>query len=126
MDTLQDAITMETLREGDDEEKLQLLQTSDTRSPSAPVLHSKWRGSWHLLFAYTLNLILAVVILYLWIMPRDPLQGVYSPANSAIEYETKVFLPGVGSERSQYQGYPDDNMDKAWDDLYKCKCSSRL
>jgi len=103
------------------EEGLSLLQTDDVDPPSLPDTDAKGTRVFYLLFTCTLNIVLTSILLWLVFRPWDPSQGVYSPANSVIQYETKVFLPGVGSLRSQYQGYPDDNMDNAWDDLYKCK-----
>jgi hypothetical protein len=43
------------------------------------------------------------------------------PAQSAIEYETKVFRSGFERELSEYQGEPSLELDGRWKQLYKCK-----
>lgn len=102
-----------------DEENVALLYDETPISPTHGMDH-KFQAMWHIIFAYTMCLVLATALFVLWIEveTRDPSQGIYSPANEAIEYESQVFMPGVGSQLSQYQGYPNDAMDNAWNDLY--------
>ncbi|KID71225.1 hypothetical protein MGU_00905 [Metarhizium guizhouense ARSEF 977] len=97
------------------------LEENDGYSQSIPKTNAPRRAFWHLIFSYMLNIVLAAILLWFLTKPWDPSQGIYSPANAVIEYETKVFAPGVGPSHSPYQGYPDDDMDDAWDDLYQCK-----
>lgn len=41
-----------------------------------------------------------------------------APAQDAIEYHQKVFHKSFGDDLSPYQGWPDDEKDKLWNDLY--------
>lgn len=45
-------------------------------------------------------------------------QILYSPAQDAIEYETRVFHEGFGKDKSIYQQPPSPEVDEAWDELY--------
>lgn len=45
--------------------------------------------------------------------------NVYSPANDAVEWEAVVFHNNFHEDRTQYQGPPTDEVDKAWEGLYK-------
>ncbi|KAF2122432.1 hypothetical protein BDV96DRAFT_639021 [Lophiotrema nucula] len=47
------------------------------------------------------------------------LGGVYSPARKAVRYEDVVFKKGFVTDMSEYMGWPSDETDKAWEDLYK-------
>lgn len=42
-----------------------------------------------------------------------------APANEAIEYEKRVFNEGASIQFSPYMGEPTDEMDDAWENLYK-------
>lgn len=44
--------------------------------------------------------------------------ALYSPAQDALEYETRVFHEGLGADRTIYQMPPSPEVDKAWTDLY--------
>lgn len=45
-------------------------------------------------------------------------QFLYSPAQDALEYETRVFHESFGKDISIYQQPPSPEVDKAWDELY--------
>lgn len=44
---------------------------------------------------------------------------ILAPARDAVRYETVVFDPGIGSGRTKYQGFPAEENNKAWEDLYQ-------
>lgn len=52
--------------------------------------------------------------------PRHPAER-YTPAAEAIEYIPVVFKVAVGRDISPYQGLPNDEKDKLWDELYASK-----
>jgi hypothetical protein len=49
----------------------------------------------------------------------DDQGGLYSPAENAVEYTPLVFKLGTGHSVSAYQGFPTDEVDRLWEDLYK-------
>jgi hypothetical protein len=44
-----------------------------------------------------------------------------APAQEAIKYEAKVFYKAFETELSPYQGWPDDEKDRMWEDMYGSK-----
>jgi hypothetical protein len=38
-----------------------------------------------------------------------------------VEYETKVFQHGFGNETTKYQGWPNDDIDREWEEMYSSK-----
>jgi hypothetical protein len=98
----------------------------------------------HLIFSHTLNAILLIIVVVLanslqqrrvW----DPTLGVYckrdswaihtatldllrldiAPANSAVEYHELHFVAALNN-RTEYMGFPTNDTDKLWEDLYNC------
>ncbi|SMY20992.1 unnamed protein product [Zymoseptoria tritici ST99CH_1A5] len=50
---------------------------------------------------------------------RDPSLQVYSPANGAVSYIAEhKFTPALG-KLTEYMGYPDDETDRKWQELYQ-------
>src|ERR1700761_5190594 len=41
-----------------------------------------------------------------------------APARKVVEYETKSFHQGFGNDTSPYQGWPNDEIDQRWEDMY--------
>lgn len=74
--------------------------------------------------------VLATTFFVLWILARsqrsqcrDPSQGIYSPAQDVIKYETKVFAENFET-KGPYMGSPEDGIptketDKLWEDLFQ-------
>jgi hypothetical protein len=48
----------------------------------------------------------------------DPLR-IYSPANSVVEYEQKHFTAALFT-KTPYMGFPTDETDRKWEELYNC------
>ncbi|UNI18540.1 hypothetical protein JDV02_004803 [Purpureocillium takamizusanense] len=44
--------------------------------------------------------------------------GSYSPAEEAVKYVPRQFLAAFGKETSPYQGWPTDEQDQMWEDMY--------
>lgn len=85
-------------------------------------------------FALCVPYVLSTILLVLWIKEKnknrtctDPSQGIFSPAQDVIEYETRVFAenfvtkgPYMGAEGD---GIPTNETDRLWEELYQCKSS---
>ncbi|KAH7030008.1 hypothetical protein B0J12DRAFT_745274 [Macrophomina phaseolina] len=48
---------------------------------------------------------------------RDPSLGVWSPANNAVEYHEVHFQAALANQTA-YMGFPNDEIDKRWSELY--------
>ncbi|KAK4043257.1 hypothetical protein C8A01DRAFT_43745 [Parachaetomium inaequale] len=77
----------------------------------------------HVLCLYASNVLLLVFCSTLvWRLARkpfrDPTIGVYSPANEAIEYIREYKFRPALFEKSAYMGFPTDETDRLWKDLY--------
>ncbi|EED15383.1 conserved hypothetical protein [Talaromyces stipitatus ATCC 10500] len=78
----------------------------------------------HISVLYIAILTLLVYNNFIWTVarPTDPSQILYSPAESTLEYETKVFPENIWT-KSPYMtggnGLPSNETDGLWDDLYK-------
>ncbi|PWI72921.1 hypothetical protein PCL_09936 [Purpureocillium lilacinum] len=87
-------------------------------------------------FSWALNIILAIISVYLWWRARhqpcpymwdsssEP--GAYSPADEAVEYAPKLFHNRFDGDISPYQGWPTDESDALWVDLYDKGSSVRI
>ncbi|KAE8356752.1 hypothetical protein BDV28DRAFT_163765 [Aspergillus coremiiformis] len=79
----------------------------------------------HIATLYAVNgfLIFMVIVLTreLWKKPKDPSLQVYSPANDAVEYIPKQHFRAALFNQTEYMGFPTDETDKLWSDLYNCK-----
>lgn len=120
LDHCTDGVSFE--RKGVDEEEMQGL------------LHSSRQTSWHSQRERTYRYALIVLgitntILLLWTVALslnlsqkhktcDSLQ-IYSPANSAVEYEEKHFTAALFT-KTPYMGFPSDETDRRWEELYNC------
>lgn len=54
--------------------------------------------------------------------PSSDAPNVFSPASVASEWEAVVFHNNFHEDRTPYQGPPTDEVDKAWESLYKSEC----
>ncbi|KAL3421691.1 hypothetical protein PVAG01_05847 [Phlyctema vagabunda] len=77
----------------------------------------------HIQTLYTTNFILLAAVLALLFTVRekslrDPSLGIYSPANEAVEYIEEQWFRAALFNNTPYMGYPDDEKDKLWEDLY--------
>ncbi|KAK8044802.1 hypothetical protein PG993_004826 [Apiospora rasikravindrae] len=77
----------------------------------------------HIVISYTLNVILLSLVAILAVRqdkgPRaDPSVGVYSPANEAIEYIPQHKFQSALFSHTPYMGFPTDETDQLWKDLY--------
>lgn len=43
-----------------------------------------------------------------------------APANDAVEYQELHFTAALANQ-TEYMGFPDDEIDKRWSDLYNCE-----
>ncbi|CAN8099970.1 unnamed protein product [Discula destructiva] len=81
------------------------------------------RASWQIICLCFSNGILLLVTIGLGIKLyrnqdlEDPSLGVWSPANGAVEYEELHFTAALAN-KTEYMGFPDDEIDKRWSDLY--------
>ncbi|RWA09506.1 hypothetical protein EKO27_g5598 [Xylaria grammica] len=48
----------------------------------------------------------------------DPTLRLFSPANDIVEYEHHVFDRSRGEDKTPFQGWPSDEIDKTWQDAY--------
>ncbi|GAW23803.1 hypothetical protein ANO14919_133800 [Xylariales sp. No.14919] len=48
----------------------------------------------------------------------DPTLQLFSPANDIVEYEHHVFDRSRGEDKTPFQGWPSDEIDKTWQDAY--------
>jgi hypothetical protein len=80
---------------------------------------------------YTLSIVF--LILYLNERERRPncadlSQGIYSPAQSAIKYEIKVFAENFATKGpymgQELDGIPNNETDQLWEELYQCMAST--
>ncbi|EPE30612.1 hypothetical protein GLAREA_03579 [Glarea lozoyensis ATCC 20868] len=77
----------------------------------------------HVHVLYAVNLVLSCAVLALFwavsnIAVHDPSLGVYSPANGAVEYIKEQPFRAALFNNTPYMGYPTDETDKLWEDLY--------
>jgi len=86
-----------------------------------PSRRDKWA---HLLpYSGVLNITLLLALLATWILQRHDSDKayipneIYSPAQSAVEYQTVVFSGGLRGDKSKFQGSSSD-VDAQWDELY--------
>lgn len=111
-----------------DAEDVQLLE-KDKQDPEGRRNHIK--STVHIFFLYCVIASLIVIVLALFTARneecKDPSQGIYSPAQDVIEYETRVFDENFQS-KGPYMGRPDgspdagiptDETDALWEDLYQ-------
>ncbi|MCJ1430306.1 hypothetical protein MMC29_008223 [Sticta canariensis] len=116
------------------DEKNEDLQLLGTSQQDPQVLHRRRiQSTVHIFFLYCVIASLIIVVLALFTRPhhgecKDPSQGIYSPAQDVIEYETQVFDENFQS-KGPYMGRPDgmpdagiptNETDALWDDLYQC------
>ncbi|OAQ75808.1 tat pathway signal sequence [Purpureocillium lilacinum] len=86
---------------------------------------SRRETRWARLLPYSgaLNLTLLVALIATWALQRhDPNKAyipneIYSPAQSAVEYETVVFTGGLRGDKSKFQGSSSE-VDAVWDEMY--------
>ncbi|PYI07694.1 hypothetical protein BO78DRAFT_366516 [Aspergillus sclerotiicarbonarius CBS 121057] len=84
---------------------------------------SSWISStYHFYILYTTNGLFLFIIVMLLLQIRqnssDPTLGVYSPANEAVEYISEVPFRAALFNNTPYMGFPTDETDKLWSDLY--------
>ena len=84
---------------------------------------SRWRSVFWLQSGLNLFLVLLVVYLASRLNSTtssdgDPSLQLYSPANDAVEYEFKQFNRSRGVDKTPWQGWPSDEIDQMWNDLY--------
>ena len=72
----------------------------------------------HILSLYLLISCLFILTLWAYTTPHDPSLALYSPANSAIEYENVLFYENP-NKASPYFGEPNDTKDSLWTQLYR-------
>ncbi|BAE62512.1 unnamed protein product [Aspergillus oryzae RIB40] len=76
----------------------------------------------HIGTLYIVNgfLIFMVIVLAreLWKKPVDPSLQVYSPANDVVEYIPQQHFRAALFNQTEYMGFPTDETDKLWSDLY--------
>ncbi|UNI23174.1 hypothetical protein JDV02_009009 [Purpureocillium takamizusanense] len=87
-------------------------------------------------FSWTLNVVMALISVsfwwrarhetcpYMWDSRNKP--GAYSPANDAVEYIPKIFHNRFDGDISPFQGWPTDESDALWVDLYDKGSSVRI
>lgn len=103
-------------------------------------LSNRRRYSKHLgFFSYVVNVVLLGGIIFAFLRPLpDPsltatcsCQMIHycvlvlantsqAPAHKAIEYKPVVFGEGIFEQQSKYQGWPTDEKDQLWYDLWEC------
>ncbi|OJJ42509.1 hypothetical protein ASPZODRAFT_76693 [Penicilliopsis zonata CBS 506.65] len=115
----QDSCHIPTPRESGELEKEYLLEENSRKTKRTP-----WKSSvYHLYALYTTNGLLLFILLMLLAQMRqqclaDPSLGVYSPANTAVEYIKEVPFRAALFNNTPYMGFPTDETDKLWSDLY--------
>ncbi|KAF4635476.1 hypothetical protein G7Y89_g2625 [Cudoniella acicularis] len=86
------------------------------------LLHRRRTFPWLILSAL-FNILLTTLCLLLYLRPisyPSPFpQQIYSPAQDALEYKTVVFHSNAASDSTPYQGPPSEEVDAAWDVLYR-------
>ncbi|CEJ81371.1 hypothetical protein VHEMI01501 [[Torrubiella] hemipterigena] len=75
-----------------------------------------------LIASFVLN---AVLVAYFWFAPTrhapvtaEAAQFLYSPAQTALKYTTRVFDSAFGIQTTAYQGRPNEANDQLWTELY--------
>ncbi|KAK4240933.1 hypothetical protein C8A03DRAFT_30900 [Achaetomium macrosporum] len=111
------------------EEKEQLISSS----PPWPLYETRgWFYSrTHILLLYALNLVLLVAVAVLAARLShqpflDPTLGVYSPANEAVEWIKEIKFTSALFSRTPYMGFPTDETDQLWLDLYDSVAISKI
>ncbi|ETI25972.1 hypothetical protein G647_02749 [Cladophialophora carrionii CBS 160.54] len=77
---------------------------------------------WKLLALSSSGLVAVLLLALTWMFASfksREVPSLYSPAEVAVEYETVVFHNNFWEDRTPYQGPPTDEVDMAWDALYK-------
>ncbi|OCT49182.1 hypothetical protein CLCR_04949 [Cladophialophora carrionii] len=77
---------------------------------------------WKILALSSSGLVAVLLLALTWMFASSKSREVpslYSPAEVAVEYETVVFHNNFWEDRTPYQGPPTDEVDMAWDALYK-------
>ncbi|KAB5563094.1 hypothetical protein GE09DRAFT_1219675 [Coniochaeta sp. 2T2.1] len=74
---------------------------------------------WLTISSLTANLVLGITCIALATRPqKDPSLGVYSPVNHLVEYHIANVSTGFMT-KTPYMGFPTDETDKLWEDLYQ-------
>ncbi|CAE7193445.1 hypothetical protein P3342_009432 [Pyrenophora teres f. teres] len=83
----------------------------------------RWKSSSVVIGLCTSNLLLLLISVMLGVRLysvddcKDPSLSVWSPANDAVEYHEEHFVAALANS-TDYMGFPDDEIDKRWSDLY--------
>ncbi|KAH8713751.1 Cyclochlorotine biosynthesis protein O [Beauveria bassiana] len=98
--------------------------------PSRPNRRERWANI--LPYSVALNVVLLVLaLLGLWNMQRHDASKhyipneIYTPAQSAVEYQNILFTGGLKGDGSKYLGSTPE-VDEAWDDLYNKTLISQI
>ncbi|KAF4966746.1 hypothetical protein FSARC_5611 [Fusarium sarcochroum] len=90
-------------------------------SPKRPSKRARWARL--LPYSGVMNIVLLLVLLGTWTFQEHRSNKayipneIYSPAQSAVEYETVIFSGGLREEKSKFRGSSSD-VDGQWDELY--------
>ncbi|PZC92761.1 DUF3328 domain containing protein [Pyrenophora tritici-repentis] len=96
---------------------------SIAKSNSAIKLAHRWQSSSVVIGLCASNLVLLLISVILGARLysvgdcKDPSLSVWSPANNAVEYHEEHFVAALANG-TEYMGFPDDEIDKRWSDLY--------
>ncbi|KAI8627966.1 hypothetical protein F5Y19DRAFT_160058 [Xylariaceae sp. FL1651] len=60
----------------------------------------------------------ATIAYLLYRSPPDPSLQLYSPVNHLVEYVPRKFQRGRGEDKTPYQGWPSDEIDRQWEESY--------
>lgn len=87
--------------------------------PYDPKLRRLRQYIWALCICNVLLLLAGVRLALHWTVDRprehlDPSLGIYSPANEEVEYLEKRFNRSRGTDKSEFQGWPNDEIDEYW------------
>lgn len=133
-----------------EEESLHLLKIHQLHGSQSKSAQGRvWAiGVWPGLMPWILNAFLVVALIYMLAVGRargctgspDQQNGAYSefllsevtldrglilqgPAEEAVSYVPVTFGVGFGKTISPYQGFPNDETDRLWEDMYACTSS---
>ncbi|EGX90076.1 hypothetical protein CCM_06496 [Cordyceps militaris CM01] len=114
--------------EGDDGPLLAGWELPISKNRAATTLETKALG-----VSILLNVFLAVLLVFaVWLLLSQRLQygrstdfDFNTPAYEAIEYVPRVFTKAFLDDQSPYQGWPDDEKDQLWQNMYS-KAADRL